>query len=63
MTSREALTFIKARADDTSWDAVAKEIGLDMPLVYGWWRRGSVPDWRLPKVEAAARKIAKRKAA
>ncbi len=63
MNSREALAFIKAQADATSWDAIAKEIGLDMPLVYAWWRRGSVPEWRLPAVEVAAKKIQRRKAA
>lgn len=63
MTAREALTFIKEQADATNWDAVAKEIGLDMALVYAWWRRGSVPEWRLPAVEKAAKRIQRRKAA
>ena len=63
MDSKEALAFIKSKADEMGWEALAAAMNMNMGVIYAWWRRGNVPDWRLQAVEAAAKKLNKRKAA
>lgn len=62
MDRKAALKFIDRRAQEATWEQVAKEIGEETAIVYGWWRRGSVPKWRVPAVAAAAAKIEQQKA-
>jgi hypothetical protein len=62
MNSYEALPLLKAEADRTSWEAVADAMGFDMALVYAWWRRGNIPEWRMEQVRKYLQKQ-RRKAA
>ncbi len=57
MTTRiETIGAINAMAE------VGKTIGVKPTTVYGWWRRGNIPEWRLPAF-AVLGKPSKRKAA
>lgn len=58
MTTRiEAVGAINAMAE------VGKAIGVKPTTVYGWWRRGNIPGWRLPAFASLISKPSKRKAA
>ena len=63
MDRKAALKFIQSRAEKVTWDELAKEIGESAAIIYGWYRRGSVPKWRVPAIEAAAKRLAEKKAA
>lgn len=56
MDQKEALQFIslQSRPENLGWAALAELIGEDFPIVYGWYRRGNVPLWRVPSIEKAA---------
>lgn len=62
MTEREALEFMKGHVDEHGVKVgialIAKHTGLKWNTVYGWWRRGRIPDWRLPAFELKRRKVA-----
>ncbi len=59
------LAWLAEAADKITWKLLAIEIGgADEDTVYGWHRRGKLPKWRRPAVEAAReRYIAKEAAA
>ena len=63
MTRTDALKYIMRRAEEATWETIAEEIGEKPSVVYGWWRRGSVPKWRVRDVAAAAERYNNRSAA
>ncbi len=61
MDSKQAITYIDRlvgeRGKMAAIEYVASGTNTKWETVYAWWRRGKVPDWRLP----ALLKLAKRK--
>lgn len=57
MTRKAALAFINKRAETVTWKELAHEVGETPEVVYGWWRRQSVPKWRVEAIAAAAEKL------
>lgn len=61
MTKKQAFAFLQSLAKTQTWQQIAADLGVDAELVYGWKKRGKVPAWRIPVVEAlAARRFDKR---
>jgi hypothetical protein len=54
MDTRAALEFLMEWSERATWREIAKELGEELPVVYGWYRRGSVPKWRVRQLEAIA---------
>ncbi len=60
MTEKEALAFLRARVDEHGLKVgiakAAQALGLKWNTVYGWWRRESVPEWRLGAFDQAQKR-------
>ena len=41
---------------------VAEVTKIKSTTVYGWWRRASIPEWRLPAFDLLAKHLPKRRA-
>jgi len=55
MDRKAALNYINRRAKEATWEEIAAEVGESATVVYGWWRRQSVPKWRVSAIEEAAK--------
>ena len=66
MTSKEALQKLRdLAAEHGVIDGIkhaATAMGVKYTTVYGWYRRATVPEWRLPAFSALAEQSSKRKA-
>lgn len=56
MTEKEALEFLLKWSEETTWQVMSDKLGLSLQVVYGWYRRGRVPKWRIPAIEVIAKK-------
>lgn len=60
MTEKEALAYLAkvVRADGVKdgLGKVAADFGVKFHTVYGWWRRESIPEWRLPSFDAVRKR-------
>lgn len=65
MTEPDALlTWLAEAAEKITWKMLAIEIGgVDEDTAYGWHRRGRVPKWRRPAIEAARERLTAKEAA
>jgi len=60
MTEKEALAYLDELVEEHGSKVgiakAAQALGLKWHTVYGWWRRDSVPEWRLPGFEQARKR-------
>lgn len=66
MTKEQAAAYLQGLVDEHGTKVgiakAAQAMGLKWNTVYGWWRRGSIPEWRLAAFKQAE-KPKRRKAA
>jgi len=60
MTEKEALAYLAELVEEHGSKVgiakAAQALGLKWNTVYGWWRRGSVPEWRFQAFEQAKKR-------
>ncbi len=64
MTEKEALAYMRSHVEQIGVkrgiEVVSRQTKVPWNTAYGWWRRESIPDWRLP---AFAKRKARRQEA
>jgi transposase-like protein len=62
MTEKEAYAYLQTFVDQHGTKVgiakAAQALGLKWNTVYGWWRRESVPEWRLAAFDQAKKRKA-----
>jgi hypothetical protein len=56
MTEQEAVTFLKSLFAAKGIEGLQKfapRAGVKWTTAYGWYRRESIPEWRLPAIKKA----------
>lgn len=59
MTERQAISFLRSLASEygvrDGVQTLATQLQLPWNTVYGWYRRGSIPAWRIDAIKEVAR--------